>query len=103
MNIKKTYGIESLRKKFGPLTMAMILTAWRESEEISQSDFAKKLKITRANLCDYEKQRKFVGPERAVKFAKILGLPEEFLLQISLQDTLRAFKLNYVIELKKVS
>lgn len=99
----KKYGLEDLKKRNGPLTMARVLKSWREADDISQSDFASKLGISRANLCDYEKARKFVGPERAVSFAKILGVSAEVFLSISIQDSLRAAKLNYEVEVKKVS
>jgi len=103
MSTKKQYGIKSLEAKFGPMTLGVFLRAFRESEELSQTAFAKKLKLSRANLCDIEKGRKNVSPERAMQIAKILGVPETVLIQLSLQDTLRAAHINYTVEIKKVS
>ncbi len=103
MNTEKLIGIEYLEKKLGPMTVGFYLKAIREADEISQTQFAKKLKISRANLCDIEKGRKLLSPERAFKFAKLLKLPETTLIQLSLQDILRTAKINYKIELTKAA
>lgn len=55
------------------------------AEGISQLDFSKKLKLS-----------------RATQIVKILGVPETVLIQLALQDSLHSAKLNYVVELKKV-
>lgn len=100
MSTKNLIGIESLEAKFGPMTVGLFLKAIREGDDISQVDFAKKLKISRANLCDLEKGRKLVSPERAAKFARILKVPESALVRLALQDILRAARLNYQVQLK---
>ncbi len=100
MSTKRWYGIKDLEKRLGPMTMAMCLRSLRENDEISQSDFSKKLGISRANLCDIEKGRKLVSPERAAAFAKILGFSETFFVQIALEDSLRAANMHYRVELK---
>ena len=103
MNIKKWDGIEELERRFGRMTMAMFLKAFRESGGLSQTQYAKKMGLSRANLCDLEKGRKLISPERAAKLAKKIGVPEKVLVQISVQDSLHAAKLSYVVELKKAS
>ena len=103
MSTKNFDGIESLEKKYGPMTIGLFLRSIREADEISQSDFAKKLKISRANLCDIEKGRKLLSPERAVKFSKLLKLPEMTLIKLCLQDALRLAHVHYTVELKKAS
>ena len=57
MNIKNYVGLEVLEKKFGPMTVALFIRSIREADGVSQTDFAKKLKISRANLCDIEQKR----------------------------------------------
>lgn len=84
----------------GPLTFAKLLEAIRLGENISQANFAKKLRISRAHLCDVEKGRRFVSPERAAKFAKILGYSEKRFIKLSLQDQLNRAGLDYDIEIK---
>ena len=103
MSTKKWYGLPDLERRHGQMTLGMSLRAHRESEAISQTEFAKKLKISKANLCDIEKGRKLVSLERAVKFAKVLQLPEEYYLILAVRDQLRAVKLNYDVFVRKAS
>lgn len=103
MSTKKFFDVKSLEQKFGPMTVGLFLHAFREADGISQVEFAKKLKLSRANLCDLEKGRKNISPERATQIAKVLGVPETVLIQLALQDSLRSANLNYVVKLKKVS
>lgn len=100
MSTKGLVGIKSLETKYGPMTIGMFLKAFREADEISQTEFARTLKISRANLCDLEKGRKFVSPERAANFARILKVPEVALIKLALQDLLRSAHLNYKVEIK---
>ena len=103
MSTKNFVGIESLESKYGNMTLGLFLRAMREADGISQTVFANRLKISRANLCDLEKERKIVSPERAAKFAKILRVPESALIKLALQDILRAAHLNYTVEIAKAS
>ena len=59
-----------LEKKLGPLSLGKALVATRETDEITQAAFARKLGLSRANLADIEKGRKRVSPERAARFAR---------------------------------
>ena len=103
MNIKKWHGVEDLENRFGSMTIAMFLKAFRESEEFSQAEYAKKLGLSRANLCDLEKSRKLITPERAARMAKKIGVPEKVLVQLAIQDKLHAAHLKYTVELKVAS
>ena len=53
----------------GPLSLAELLGSIREGEGLSQAEFAKKLGLSRAHLCDIEQGRKNLGLERAARFA----------------------------------
>lgn len=86
-----------LEKKFGPLTFGKLIEAYRLSEGLSQTVFAKKLKISQASLCDLEKGRKIPSAERAAKIAKVLKEPESFWIQIALQDQLRQSGLDFIV------
>lgn len=99
MSTKSKYTSEDLNKEYGDLTFAKVLSSFRLSEGISQKDFAKKLALSPANLCDLEKARKLPSPIRAAKIAKRLGLPEVFLIQVALQDVLRVSNLKYTVRL----
>lgn len=100
---KKMHGAEDLEKRFGKMTLGMFLRAFREADDLSQTEFAAKLGLSRANLCDLEKDRKPISPDRAVKLAKKLGVPETVLIQLAIQDSLRVAKLHYLVRLKKAS
>ena len=51
-------------------------------------------------LCDVEKGRRLVSPEQAARFAKAFGHPPAVLVQLSLQDSVRAggLKLKVSVE-----
>ena len=70
----------------GKLTFGGLIEAMRQAEEMSQVEFAKKLGVSKQHLCDIEKGRKFVSPERAAKFARILGHSERSFVALALQD-----------------
>ena len=82
MNIKQWYGESDLVKRFGNMTLGLFLIAFREAEDLSQVEFAKKLGISRANLCDIEKGRKIPSPARSARIAKKLKVPEKVLVQL---------------------
>lgn len=100
MSTKKWYGESDLVERFGEMTLGLFLVAFREAEGLTQSEFAKKLGISRANLCDIEKSRKIPSPERSAKIAKKLKVSEKVLVQLSLQDLLKAAHLSYKVELE---
>lgn len=86
-NTKKSSAMHFLDKIAGSeLNFSNMLVSIRESEEISQIQFAKTLGISRQNLCDIEKGRKGISPARAASFAGILGYSEEVFVMLALQD-----------------
>ena len=62
--------------------------------------FAKKLGVSASHLCDIEKGRKVVSPERAAKFAKILGRSAEQFVRLSLQELIDEAGLKMSVEVK---
>ena len=90
-----------LEKLIGePMTFARMLRSIRECDEISQAEVARRLGITRAHICDIEKGRKFVGPERAAKIAKVLGYSPEQFVRLALQDQVRAAGLKMKVKVE---
>ena len=53
---------------------------------MSQAEFSKRLRISASHLCDIEKGRKVVSPERAARFAKILGRSQQQFVRPALQE-----------------
>ena len=85
------------KKLSGDLTFGRMLESFRLCEEMSQTAFAKKLRISRSHLCDIEKGRKMVSPARAAKFAKALGHAEKMFVAIALQDIVRQDGLKFKV------
>ncbi len=101
MSTKKKGNAEKfLESMVGELTLGKVICSIRECDEYSQIHFAKMLGISPSHLCDIEKGRKVVAPERAAKFARILGYSEMQFVRLSLQGMLDAagMKLSVKIE-----
>ena len=105
MSTKKkiSYGVKELRRDLGEISVARLLASYRETEGLSQKDFAKILGMTSASLCDLEKGRKIPSVTRAAKIAKKLGDMEIFWVETAIQDQLRKEKLRFEVTLREVS
>jgi antitoxin HigA-1 len=84
----------------GPLTLGRAIESIRKSEELSQDECARKLGVSKSHLCDVEKGRKSVSPERAAKWARALGYPESVLVRLAIQGELDAAGLKYKVEIE---
>jgi transcriptional regulator with XRE-family HTH domain len=85
----------------GKKSLGKTLHAIRLSDEVSLTDFAKKLGISKQTLYDVESGRSLVAPQRASRFAKKLGYSEKVFITIALGDLLRKEGLKYtVVDLK---
>ena len=94
---------DDLRKKYGRITFGRFLVAWREAEEMTQAQFARKLSLSSANLCDLEQGRRIPSPSRAKKIARKLGLPEKGIVAMALEDSLHKEGMRYSVELRDVA
>jgi len=84
---KKSESMQFLEDVAGrALTLGGLLESIRLAEGVSQVDFARELGISPSHLCDIEKGRKVVSPERAVYFAEVLGRSPVQFVRFSLQD-----------------
>ncbi len=82
----------------GPLTLGDALSAIREAEEMSLSEFSAELGVSRSHLCDIEQGRRAVSPERAARFAQALKQHEAQFVRLALQDQVRAAGLNLKVD-----
>ncbi len=87
----------------GPLTFAQLLAAIREADEQSLAQFAARLDISRQHLHQLESGHKRVSPERAVRFAQVLGYDELYFVQLALQDMLDDTGVSAKVEVKAAS
>ena len=77
-----------------------MLRSLRMCDEITQVDFAAKLKITKQDLSNIESGRSPVSIARATKFAKKLKMPPELFVRILLQEMVNKEGLKLEVELK---
>ncbi len=101
MSTKKSEAIRFLEKLTGgPVSLGKFLEAVRQGEEMTQPVFAKKLGISKSHLNDIEKGRKAVSPDRAARFAKVLGYSQARLVRLALQDLVDRSKLKLHVDVK---
>ena len=98
MNIKKRV-VPILEKELGEVTFGMYLRSARAAMDISQTDLAHRLRISRGTLCDIEKGRQLVSPRLALKIARISGFSEKLALETCIQDQLRKAKIKMKVSL----
>ncbi|MBL7670284.1 MAG: helix-turn-helix transcriptional regulator [Bdellovibrionaceae bacterium] len=98
-NRKVKYGLKDLEKEFGPLTFGRLLESHRLAEEVSQSDMAKKLKISRQKLNDFEHGRRFPSLRMAADMAKALGEHAPTWVSVVIEEMLREDDLDFKVTL----
>lgn len=98
-NKKVKYGSKELERDFGPLTFGQLLESHRLSEEISQSEMAKKLKVSRQKLNDFEHGRRSPSLRMAADFAERLGEHAPTWISIVIEEMLRRDHLDFKVTL----
>jgi transcriptional regulator with XRE-family HTH domain len=81
----------------GPLTLAKLIRSIREGETMTQAEFADTLGISKQHLSHIENGRKVVSPERAARWAALLGYAESQFVRLALQDELQRAGLRYTV------
>ena len=97
---RKMFGLKDLEKRFGKLTVGEFLNTWRTSEEMSLKEFGKLVGLSIPNLCDIERGRKGVSPEKAERIAKAIRVPPALLVRLSIEELLQAAGLKHKVEIK---
>lgn len=92
-----------LEELAGQLTLASLLAAIRQGEEMSQVEFAKLLKVSRQYLCDVEHGRRFISPKAAAAFAKKLGYSPQQFVRLCLQDLVNRDGLKLKIDVQNAA
>ena len=85
---------KAIRAISGHISFGKMLLSYREAQEISQVEIAKKLNISKQDLCNIERGRKHVSVERAVSFANLLGIPPRTFAKYALQNQLEKASLE---------
>ena len=84
----------------GPLTLGRAIESIRKGRELSQDECATKLGVSKSHLCDVEKSRRTLSPERAARWARALGYPESVLVRLAIQGGLDAAGLKYKVAIE---
>lgn len=90
-----------LEKRLGPPTFGGFLRSARDMRELSQTEMARFLGMTKSSLCDIEKNRHFVSPGLAAKIAKKCGLSEIVAVELALQQLVDRAGLVLKVKLRK--
>jgi len=98
MSTKAKKILEKLNN--GPLTFGQLINSIRLGENLSQVSFAEVLGISKSHLCDIEKGRKSISPEKAAKYAFTLGYSPVQFIKLAIQDDLTKAGLNYKVDIK---
>ena len=96
---KIKYGLKDLEKEHGQLTFGRLLESHRLAEEISQTELAKKLKITRQKLNDFEHGRRFPSLGTAAYTAETLGEHAATWVSVVIEEMLRDEDLDFKVTL----
>ena len=101
MITKKSVARSTLKKiRKEDLSFGKMMESIRLCEAITQAELARKLKISRAHLCDIEKGRRTVTPEKAAEFAEILGYSVSQFVARAIEDSLNRMGLKFKVEVK---
>lgn len=101
MSTKKSPARKTLERVRGnELTFGKMLESLRVCDELTQVQMARKLGVSRAHLCDIEKGRRAVTPEKAAEFAEVLGYSKNQFVAQAIEDSLRRIGLNLKVEIK---
>lgn len=85
-----------------PLTLGSLLVTIRDCDGLSQAELARRLGVSKSHLCDIEKGRKTVSPERAARFAAELGYSEEQFVRLALQQQVELAGLKFHVLLTTI-
>jgi transcriptional regulator with XRE-family HTH domain len=103
MSTKNKLATDVLQKLLGRITFGKLLKSHRLGLGLTQVQMAKKLGIIKQELCNIEKGRKIISPERAKKFAEILEYSPQIFIKYVIQDQLAKIGITTEIEFKKAA
>lgn len=101
-NLTPPKSVSSLKKLIpgGVLTFGTAIQTLRTREKISQAEFARKIGVPRQYICDVEKGRNPVSVAQAARFAEAFGHKPTVLVQVAIEDELRAVGLNLQVRIR---
>jgi len=98
--LERTFMPRKCRSDVEDCGFGALLKTIRLRERLALATFAQRLGMTAANLCDLEQGRKVPGPQRAIAIARQLGLAEELLLSLALENQLARKNIHCRVSVK---
>ena len=98
-----TKAIEHLKDKHGKLNFGKLVWSHRKSEEMSQSDLAKKLEVSKQHISQIENGTRYASVEQAVSLAHAFNMSPHIFVIRALQDQVdkAGVKLSLSLNTKK--
>ncbi len=107
MNIKKRKKVYDALSEIDSLkedvSFGELIRSLRMCDDISQTELAGKLNISKQHLSAIEKGKKAVSPARAAKFAEALGYPVDQFVVAAIEDELREAGIRLHFDLRKAA
>ncbi len=100
MTTKKTISAREALKEVLDSSFGEFVKDIRECDEISQTELAKRMRVSRQFIHAVEKDKANVSLEMAVKIARALGYPYEAFVEVFLNDMLRKSGIKKVVHLE---
>ena len=89
MTTKKTMSAREALKDVLKSSFGEFVRDIRECDELSQTELAKRMRVSRQFINAVEKDKSNISLEMAIKIARALGYPYEAFVEIFLNDMLR--------------
>lgn len=100
MTTKKTMSAREALKDTLKYSFGEFVRDIRECDELSQTELAKRMRVSRQFINAVEKDKANVSLEMAIKIARALGYPYEAFVEIFLNDMLRKSGIKKVVHLE---
>src|SRR3990167_710163 len=100
MTTKKTISARESLKDILKYSFGEFVRDIRECDELSQTELAKRMRVSRQFIHAVEKDKANVSLIMAIKIARALGYPYEAFVEIFLNDLLRKSGIKKVVHLK---
>jgi DNA-binding XRE family transcriptional regulator len=100
MTTKKTIPAREALKDIIQDSFGKFVKDIRECDQMTQTELAKRMKVSRQFINAIEKDKANVSIEMAIKIARALGYPYEAFIEICLNDMLRKSGIKKVVHLE---
>lgn len=100
MTTKKALSARDALKNILKYSFGEFVKDIRECDELSQTELAKRMRVSRQFINAIEKNRAKISLEMTIKIARALGYPYEAFVEIFLNDMLRKSGIKKVVHLE---